>query len=82
MEQNIKTFNLRLSEAKSETDKAQWRKLIEDTERSLKQFHGKNEFTNVIFPLGESIKDDPDIEKMVEAFRSKFPEPEKSQSPK
>ncbi len=82
VEQNIKTFNLRLSEAKSEADKAQWRKLIEDTERSLKQFNGKNEFTNELSPLGESIKDDPDIKKMVEAFRSKFPEPEKKQSPK
>ena len=82
VEQNVKTFNLRLSEAKSETDKAQWRKLIEDTERSLKQFQGKNEFTNALSPLGESIKDDPDIKKMVEAFRSKFPEPEKNQPPK
>lgn len=82
VEQNIKTFNLRLSEAKSDADKAQWRKLIEDTERSLKQFEGKNGFTNELFPLGESIKDDPDIKKMVEAFRSKFPEPEKKQSPK
>ena len=82
VEQNIKTFNLRLNEAKSETDKAQWRKLIEDTERSLKQFQGKNEFTNALSPLGESIKDDPDIKKIVEAFRSKFPEPEKNQPPK
>jgi 5'-nucleotidase len=83
MEQNLKSLNSRLSEGKgSEAEKAQWRKLKEEMERALKQLHGKNEFTNAILPLGEQMKDDPDIGKMLEAFRAKFPEPGKSQSPK
>jgi 2',3'-cyclic-nucleotide 2'-phosphodiesterase (5'-nucleotidase family) len=83
MEQNLKSLNSRLNEGKgSEAEKAQWRKLKEEMERTLKQLHGKNEFTNTIFPLGEQMKEDPDIGKMFEAFRAKFPEPGKSQSPK
>ena len=83
MEQNLKSLNSRLNEGKgSEAEKAQWRKLKEEMERTLKQLHGKNEFTNTIFPLGEQMKEDPDIGKMLEAFRAKFPEPGKSQSPK
>ncbi len=82
MEQNLRSLNFRLNEGKaSEADKAQWRKLKEEIERTLKQLQGKNEFTNSIFPLGGEMKDDPDIGKMVEAFRSRFPEPGKSQSP-
>jgi len=83
MEQNLKSLNYRLNEVKaSEAEKAQWRRLKEEIERSLKQLHGKNEFTNAIFILNEQVKDHSDIGKMVEAFRSKFPEPGKSQSPK
>jgi 2',3'-cyclic-nucleotide 2'-phosphodiesterase (5'-nucleotidase family) len=82
MEQNLRSLNFRLNEGKaSEADKAQWRRLKEEIERTLKQLQGKNEFTNSIFPLGKEMKDDPDIGKMVEAFRSRFPEPGKSQSP-
>jgi 2',3'-cyclic-nucleotide 2'-phosphodiesterase (5'-nucleotidase family) len=83
MEQNLKSLNARLSEGKaSEAEKAQWRRLKEEMERALKQLHGKNEFTNAILPLGDQMKDDPDIGKMLEAFRAKFSEPGKSQSPK
>ena len=83
MEQNLKALNFRLNEVKaSEAEKAQWQRLKEEIERALKQLHGKNEFTNSIFPLGEEMKDHPDIKKMVEAFRSRFPEPGTSQSPK
>jgi 2',3'-cyclic-nucleotide 2'-phosphodiesterase (5'-nucleotidase family) len=82
MEQNLRSLNFRLNEGKaSEADKAQWRRLKEEIERTLKQLQGKNEFTNSIFPLGKEMKDDPDIGKMVEAFRSRFQEPGKSQSP-
>jgi hypothetical protein len=83
MEQNLKTLNARLSEGKgSEAEKAQWSRLKEQMEQALKQLLGKNAFTNTIFPLGEQMKDHPEIAKMTEAFRSKFPEPEKSQPPK
>ncbi len=65
-----------------EREKAQWLKAKEDTERALAQFQGKNEFTNIIFPLREGMKDDPDILKMVDEYRSKYPETEKTAPPK
>jgi hypothetical protein len=60
-----------------ETEKAQLRKTIVETEKALAQFQGKNEFTNIIFPLREGMKDDPDILKMVDEYKLKYPEPEK-----
>jgi 2',3'-cyclic-nucleotide 2'-phosphodiesterase (5'-nucleotidase family) len=65
-----------------ETEKAQLRKTIVETEKALAQFQGKNEFTNIIFPLREGMKDDPDILKMVDEYKSKYPEPEKPAPPK
>jgi len=80
MEHNLSALKFRLNETKaSETEKAQWRKAKEEIERSLKQLHGKNEFTNTIFPLSENMKDHPDIGKMVETYLSKFLEPGKTQ---
>jgi 2',3'-cyclic-nucleotide 2'-phosphodiesterase (5'-nucleotidase family) len=60
-----------------EAEKAQLRKTKEETEKALTQFQGKNEFTNIIFPLREGMKDDPEILKMVDEYKSKYPEPEK-----
>lgn len=83
MEQNLKTLSARLNEGKgSESDRAQWAKLKEQMEQTLKQSHGKNAFTNTVTLLGEQVKDHPEIAKMIEAFRSKFPEQGKSQPPK
>ena len=55
----------------SETEKAQLQKSTEKIEQDIKQFHGKNEFTNVILPLTETMKDHPEILKMVNEFKSK-----------
>jgi 2',3'-cyclic-nucleotide 2'-phosphodiesterase (5'-nucleotidase family) len=63
----------------SEAQKAQWQKAKESYESALQQFEGKNPFTNVISPLSQQVKDHPDISKMVEAYKSKFPE--KSEPP-
>jgi 2',3'-cyclic-nucleotide 2'-phosphodiesterase (5'-nucleotidase family) len=83
LEQNLKNINLRLSNGKlPEAEKTQWLKMKEGVERNLKQTEGKNEFTNTIVPLTDQIKDHPEIRKMVEAYRSKFPEPGKSQPSK
>jgi len=83
MENNLNTLKSRLNEGKaSEAEKAQWQKSKEEIERTLKQTLGKNEFTNAIFPLNEEIKDHPDIGKLVEAYHSKFSEPEKPQRPR
>ncbi|OGP56555.1 MAG: hypothetical protein A2162_08675 [Deltaproteobacteria bacterium RBG_13_52_11b] len=58
-----------------ESQKVQLRKTQEDIEKKLVEFRGKNEFKNVIFALTEQMKDDPQILKMIEAYKSKFPEP-------
>jgi 2',3'-cyclic-nucleotide 2'-phosphodiesterase (5'-nucleotidase family) len=65
-----------------EREKAQWLKSKQDTERALALLQGKNEFTNIIFPLREGMKDDPDILKMVDEYKSKYPETEKPAPPK
>ena len=61
-----------------EREKVQWLKSKEDTEQALAQLQGKNEFTNIIFPFREGMKDDPDILKMIDEYKSKYPEPGKS----
>jgi 2',3'-cyclic-nucleotide 2'-phosphodiesterase (5'-nucleotidase family) len=66
----------------SETEKGQWRKAREDAERAIRQFQGKNEFTNIIFPFRGDMKDHPDILKMVNEYKSKYPEGEKPAAPK
>jgi len=65
-----------------EREKAQWLKSKEDTERALAQLQGKNEFTNIIFPLREGMKDHADILKRVDEYKSKYPETEKPAPPK
>jgi 2',3'-cyclic-nucleotide 2'-phosphodiesterase (5'-nucleotidase family) len=73
MEQNLKSLNARLKEVKaSEAEKAQWSKLKEDIERNIQQLNGKNELTNSIFPLSEQLNNHPDIEKMIEAYKSRL----------
>ena len=69
--------NRLMSKQISETEKAQWRKAKEEAEKALAQSQGKNELTNLIFPLRDHLKDDPDILKMVDEYKSKYPEPEK-----
>jgi len=69
--------NRLMSKHISETEKAQLRKAKEEAEKTLAQFHGKNEFSNIHSPLREGMKDDPDILKMVDEYKSKYPEPEK-----
>lgn len=83
LENNLNSLKQRLNSADArEAKKAQWQKAKEDTEATLKQFEGKNEFTNNILPLTEQMKDDPYIVKMIEAYRLKFQEPGKPLSQK
>ena len=62
-----------------EAEKVQWRRAQESTEQALQQLEGKNYFTHTVSPLNESIKDHPDIKKMIDDYKSKFPE--KSEPP-
>ncbi|MEW6376109.1 MAG: hypothetical protein AB1502_10025 [Thermodesulfobacteriota bacterium] len=82
LENNLRSITQRLNSAEiPEAEKAQWRKAKEETERTLNQLRGKNEFTNNIMPLQETMKDHPDIKKMVEAYKARFPAKETSASP-
>jgi len=57
-------------------------KIKGEAEQILKQLQGRNEFIHNLIALGEQIKDHPEIGRMVEAFRSKYPEPEKPAPPR
>ena len=65
-----------------EREKGQLLKSKQDTERALALLQGKNEFTNIIFPLRDGMKDHPDILKRVDEYKSKYPETEKPAPPK
>jgi 2',3'-cyclic-nucleotide 2'-phosphodiesterase (5'-nucleotidase family) len=75
LETNLASIKNRLNTPGTpEPQKAQLRKTQEDIEKRLGEFKGKNEFNNTIFPLTEQMKDHADVLKMVEAYKSKFPE--------
>jgi hypothetical protein len=79
-ERNLAKFRQQLSSVNaSESEKNQWKRAIEGIEQALKQFEERNPFTITSFPLGEAVKDHPDIKKMVDDYKSKFPE--KSEPP-
>jgi 2',3'-cyclic-nucleotide 2'-phosphodiesterase (5'-nucleotidase family) len=83
LENNLNSFNQRLNSNETpEAERAQWRKAKEDTERTLHQIRGKNEFTNNIIPLQDQMKEHPDIKKLVDAYKAKFQTTEKPVSPK
>jgi len=65
-----------------EKQKALRTKVKEEAEQTLKQLQGRNEFIHNLIALGEQIKDHPEIGRMVEGFRSKYPEPEKPAPPR
>jgi 2',3'-cyclic-nucleotide 2'-phosphodiesterase (5'-nucleotidase family) len=83
LENNLKNINQQLnSKGTPEVEKDQWRKAKEDTERTLNQLQGKNEFINNIIPLQDQMKEHPDIKKMLEAYRGKAKTTENPVSPK
>jgi hypothetical protein len=83
LENNLSSINQRLNSKEiPEVEKDQWRKAKEDTERTLNQLRGKNEFTNNIIPLQDQMKEHPDIKKMLEAYRGKAQTTENPVSPK
>jgi len=83
LENNLSSINQRLNSKETpEAEKDQWRKAKEDTERTLNQLRGKNEFTNNIIPLQDQMKEHPDIKKMLEAYRGKAQATENPVSPK
>jgi len=74
-ERNLAKARQQLSSAQaSEAEKRQWQEAVKNIENALKQLEEKNPFTMSSFPLAEAVKDDPDIKKWVDDYKSKFPE--------
>jgi len=79
LERNLAQHRQRLSLATaSEAEKRQWQEAVKNIENALKQLEERNPFTMSSFPLGEAVKDDPDIKKWVDDYKSKFPEKSES----
>jgi 2',3'-cyclic-nucleotide 2'-phosphodiesterase (5'-nucleotidase family) len=78
LENTLRNVTAQLGNAKlAEAEKKQLQKSKEDIEKRLSQLQGKNEFTNQVLPITENMKDHPEIAKMIEEYRSKYPEPPK-----
>lgn len=72
LENTLKNLNQRLNAQETpQAEKAQLEKAKEETERTLNQIQNKNQFTNHIIALQEQMKEDPDIKKLVEAYKAK-----------
>jgi len=83
LENNLNHINQRLASKEiPEVEKAQWRRAKEETERTLNQLQGKNQYTNHILSLQEQMKEDPVIKKMVEAYKAKTQAAENPVPPK
>ena len=74
-ERNLAKFRQQLNSVQaSEAEKNQWQRAVENIEKALEQLAQGNPFTFTSFPLGEGIKDHPVIKRMVDEYKSKFPE--------
>lgn len=80
--QNVRNLISFLKAKESEKGKALRIKIKGETEEILKQLQGRNEFTHHLVALGDQIKEHPEIQKRIEAFRAKYPEPEKLTPPR
>lgn len=76
--QNLRDLVASLKANETAKEKTLRTTVKKEAEQILKQLQGKNEFLHNLVALGEQIKDHPEIGKMVEAFRTKYPNPEKS----
>jgi 2',3'-cyclic-nucleotide 2'-phosphodiesterase (5'-nucleotidase family) len=79
-ERNLAKLRQQLNSAQaSEAEKNQWQRAVENIERTLQQFEQRNSFTLTSLPLSKEFEDHPDIKKLVDDYKSKFPE--KSEPP-
>jgi 2',3'-cyclic-nucleotide 2'-phosphodiesterase / 3'-nucleotidase / 5'-nucleotidase len=74
LERELKGLRDQLTSIKGpDSEKADLRKAMEPIEQRLRQLQGENFFAHVLTPLDEQFEDHPDIEKMIEAFKKRFP---------
>lgn len=75
LENNLSRLQHQLTSVNApQAEKTQWQRSKENIEKALQQLEEKNYFSHTILPLTEAIKDHPDIKKMVDGYKSKFPE--------
>lgn len=78
LERNLANVQKRIAAPKAtEAEKLQWQKTREGFEKQLEQLKGRNEFSNVILPLTEQVKDHLEIAKRVDAFKAETTPPPK-----
>jgi len=82
LENALNHINQRLTSKETpEAEKARLQRSKEETERAIKQLRG-NQFSNHIIVLQEQMKEDPDIKKMIEDYKTKTQTTENPVSPK
>jgi len=79
---NIRDLIATLKAQDTDKQKGFRTKIKEDAEQILKQLRNRNVFVHNLVVLNEQIKDHPEIGRMVDAFRSKYPESEKTDPPR
>ena len=79
LESNLSKLELQLASPKTpETEKTQLQKAKENTKQALQQLEGKNRFAYSVSSLSDSMKDDPEIKKMVDDYKVRYPEKDSS----
>lgn len=74
-QRNLEKYQRQLeTKTASEAERNQWEKAVENIKEILNQLPKKNAFRITSLPLSEQFKDDPEIRKMIEGYKSKFPE--------
>ena len=80
LESNLSRLQHQLTSVNApQAEKTQWQKSKENIEKALQQLEQRNPFTVTSFPLSKEFQDHPDIKRLVDAYKSKFPE--KSEPP-
>ncbi len=80
--QNLRDLLASIKAQDHEKQKGLRMKIREEAEQTLKQLQGRNEYLHHLAVLSDRIKDHSELAKMIEQFRSKYPEPEKPAAPR
>jgi len=74
-QRNLEKYQRQLeTKTASEAERNQWEKAIKNIKEILDQLPKKNAFRITSLPLSDQFKDDPEIRRMTEEYKSKFPE--------
>lgn len=74
-QKNLQKYQRQLeTKTASEAERKQWEKAVQNIKETLEQFSKKNSIRITSLALSEEFNEDPEISKMIEAFKSKFPE--------